>query len=167
MCSTGDVLRSGADRKQQAPLLLVRGALRLEGEGVTGTAKGVQPWRVGVVSAAAFVATLHCLGNANLTAAHLPAKYVLCRAAVFDEESGYGGSPAAHTMTAVALLGVPPVQLASTSYPAVRMTAATFSLVYQVHRGIAGISLCLACRPAGVFHAATSARLCLSYMLFM
>lgn len=56
--------------------------------------------------------------------------------AVVDEESGYGGSPAAHTVTAVALLGVPPVRLASAGYPAVRMTAATFSLVYQVRRGI-------------------------------
>ena len=52
-----------------------------------------------------------------------------------DEESGYGGGPAAHTVTAVALLGVPPVRLASAGYPAVRMTAATFSLVYQVRRG--------------------------------
>jgi hypothetical protein len=57
--------------------------------------------------------------------------------AVVDEESGYGGSPAPHTVTAVALLGVPPVRLASATYPAVRMTAATFSLVYQVRHGTA------------------------------
>lgn len=40
VCSTGDVLRSGADRRQQAPLLLVRGALRLEAEGATERVKG-------------------------------------------------------------------------------------------------------------------------------
>jgi hypothetical protein len=40
VCSTGDMLRSGADGRQQAPLLLVRGALRLEAEGATERVKG-------------------------------------------------------------------------------------------------------------------------------
>ena len=68
---------------------------------------------------------------------HDGATHMASCTAVVDEESGYGGSPAAHTVTAVALLGLPPVRLASSSYPAVRMTAATFSLVYQVHRSTA------------------------------
>lgn len=40
VCSVGDVLRPGTDRKQQAPLLLVRGSLRLQPEGAAGAGKG-------------------------------------------------------------------------------------------------------------------------------
>lgn len=57
---------------------------------------------------------------------------MLLSPAVADEESASAESATARTVTAVALLGLPAVQLASASQPAVRVTAAAFALVYQV-----------------------------------
>lgn len=50
----------------------------------------------------------------------------------FEEEDAKSRSATARSVSAVALLGVPAVQLSSASRPAVRMTAATFAVAYQL-----------------------------------